>query len=176
MPRNAYYGHTNVQVAIQPNIGLDATARQSVMEILNLLLADEAVLLFKTHHTDAHAGGKGVPDLQPLYASQYQQINDIVIEIAERVRILGGSPLSRSRKLNDSARIDGKLAVVPGVMGILADQEALIRFLREDAQKCSEIYEDQGTFALLVSVLRIHEKMAWILRSNLSAEQFDLEK
>jgi starvation-inducible DNA-binding protein len=175
MPRTTFYGHVNVQVAIQPNIGLDAAARQSVVEILNLLLADEAVLAFKTHSSDGHSGGTGVPDLQTIYDEQYKQINEIVIEIAERVRILGGSPLSSSEELIDSARLDGKLAVVPGVMSILADHEAFIRFLREDAQKCSEAYEDQGTFATLVSVLRIHEKMAWILRSNIALEQFDHE-
>jgi starvation-inducible DNA-binding protein len=61
-------------------------------------------------------------------------------------------------------------------MSILADHEAFIRFMREDAQNCSEMYEDQGTFALLVSVMRIHEKMAWLLRSNITLEQFDHEK
>ena len=40
-----------------------------------------------------------------------------------------------------------------------------IRFLREDARKCTEEYEDEGTFELLVSVMRLHEKMAWMLRS-----------
>jgi len=176
MPRTTFYGHTNIQVAIQPNIGLDATASQSVVDILNLLLADEAVLSFKTHSADGSAGGAGNPDLRALYDAQYKQINDIIIEIAERVKILGGSPLSDSEELIDSARLDGKLAVVPGVMSILADQEAFIRFLREDAQKCSEMYEDQGTFALLVSVMRIHEKMAWILRSNIASGQFGHEK
>jgi starvation-inducible DNA-binding protein len=167
MPRTTFYGRKNVQVTFQPNIGLDAAARQSVVEILNLLLADEAVLSFKTHSAAGLAGGTGGPDLQPIYEAQYKEINDIVIEIAERVRILGGSSLSSSEELINSARLDGKLALVPGVMAILADHEAFIRFLREDAQKCSEIYEDQGTFALLVNVMRLHEKMAWMLRSHI---------
>jgi starvation-inducible DNA-binding protein len=165
MARTTFYGRKNIQVTFQPNIGLDVTARQSVVEILNLLLADEAVLSLKTHSADGHAGGISGPDLQSLYDAQYKEINDIVIEISERVRILGGSHLSSSEELINFARLDGKLAVVPGVMHILADHEAFIRFLREDAQKCSEIYEDQGTFALLVNVLRLHEKMAWMLRS-----------
>jgi starvation-inducible DNA-binding protein len=170
MPRTTFYGRKNVQVTIQPNIGLDADARQSVMEILNLLLADETVLSLKTHNAEGHASGTGVSDLQSLYDTQYQQINDIVIEIAERVSILGGSPLSGSEELIDSARLDGKLTVVPDVLSILADHEAFIRFLRVEAQKCSEEYEDQGTFALLVSVMRLHEKMAWMLRAYIDPE------
>lgn len=170
MPRTTFYGHKNVQVAIQPNIGLDAASRQSVVEILNLLLADEAVLLLKMHHADGHAGGNGGPDLQPIYEAQYKQITAISSEFMERVQILGGSPLSGSEELLASARLDGNLGDIPGVMIILADHEAFIRFLREDARKCSEEYEDVGTFEVLVSALRRHEKMAWMLRSYIENE------
>jgi hypothetical protein len=33
-----------------------------------------------------------------------------------------------------------------------------------------EKYEDEGTFELLVSIMRIHEKMAWMLRSYIENE------
>ena len=56
------------------------------------------------------------------------------------------------------------------MMELLADHEAAIRFMREDARKCSEEYEDHGTFALLVRFIRSHEKMAWILRSYIEPE------
>ncbi len=36
-----------LQISIQPNIGLDGDARQSVIEILNTLLSDEMVLTMK---------------------------------------------------------------------------------------------------------------------------------
>lgn len=176
MPRTTFYGRKNVQVTIQPNLGLDAVARQSVIEMLNILLADEAVLSLKTHRADGDAGGVDVLELHPLYDAQYRQIQAISDEIVERVQILGGSHLRGSQELIDSARLGGELSAVPGIVSILADQEAFIRFLREDARKCSEMYEDQGTFALLVSVMRIHEKMAWILRSNIASGQFDGEK
>lgn len=165
MARTTFYGRKNVQVTFQPNIGLDTAARQSVVDILNLLLADEAVLSLKTLYAVGHVIGKSIPDLQSLYDAQAKEISDIVSEITERVRILGGKDLSGSAELINSARLDGKLAVIPGVMSILADHEAFIRSLREDAQKCSEMYEDQGTFVMLVSVMRLHEKMAWLLRA-----------
>lgn len=59
---------------------------------------------------------------------------------------------------------------VPDILHLLADYETLIRFLREDARKCSEEYEDEGTFQLLVSVMRLHQKMIWMLRSYIKAE------
>lgn len=173
MPRDSFYRRENIQVTFQPNIGLDAGARQSVAELLNLLLADEAVLSYKMSRADGHTDGVDVPALHALYNAQYTQINAISSEIAERIQILGGSLLKTSKELIDSARLGGELNAVPGIVSILAAHEAFIRFLREDAQKCSELYEDQGTFALLINVMRIHEKMAWNLRSNIALEQFD---
>ena len=173
MPRTTFYGNTNVQAAIQPNIGLDATTRQSVIDMLNLVLADEAVLSKKTRLMDGHAGA---PDLQSLYVVQSTQLRALSDEIAERIRILGGDPLSDSEAMADFARLDGKLAVAPGGIGILADQESLIRFLRGDAQKCSEAFEDQGTSAMLIRVMCLHEKMAWQLRSEIAPRPSDDEK
>lgn len=176
MPRTIFYGHSYVQVTIQPNIGLDASARQSVVEILNTLLADETVLSLKTRRADEAEGKTDPPDLHSLYKEQLKQINEIGSDIIERISILGRSHQRNSEILIDSSRLDGKSGSAPGVMSILADHEAFIRFLREDAQKCSEIHEDQGTFSLLVSIMRIHEKMAWLLRSNIAVEMFDHEK
>jgi len=176
MPRTTFYGHTNVKVTLQPNIGLDAAARHSVVEILNVLLADETVLSLKTRRADEEAGGTETPALHSLYKEQYRQINDIGSELVERISVLGETHLSDSEVLLGSSRLEWELAIPPDGMAILADHEAFIRYLRDDAMKCSEIYEDQGTFALLVSILRTHEKIAWILRSNIAVEQFEHEK
>ncbi len=173
MTQNIYYGHINVKVTFQPNIGLDASVRQSVIDILNLLLADEAVLSFKTHKAEGNIGETDVPDLVSLYNGQYEQINTVSNEIVERVQIMGGTQLHGFKKLLENARLGVDLNAYPSILNILADHEAYIRFLREDAQKCSELYEDQVTFALLVNILRVHEKMAWILRKNIAPEQFN---
>jgi starvation-inducible DNA-binding protein len=169
MPQTTFYARQNVRVPIQPNIGLDGGARQSVIELLILLLADESVLARNT----ARASD---PDLQSLYDAQSKQIKELANEISERVKILGGVPLSNSEGLIDLARLDGKFTGDPGVVSLLADHEAFIRFLREDAQKCSEAYDDQGTFALLVSIMRLHEKMAWMLRSYIEPDGIHDEK
>jgi starvation-inducible DNA-binding protein len=173
---NIFYGHKNVKVTFQPNIGLDTTVRQSVIDILNLLLADEAVLSIKTHKAGGNIGETGVPDLKSLYETQYKQLNAISDEISERVQIMGGTHLRGFKKLLEHARLGVDLNAEIGPLNILADHEAYIRFLREDAQKCSEMYEDQGTFAMLVKIMRMHEKMAWTLRKNIALEQFDQTK
>jgi starvation-inducible DNA-binding protein len=165
MQQTTFFGRKHIQVTFQPNIGLDAGARQSVVEMLNVLLADEAVLAKKTHHAYEPEETATGSDLQPLCDEQYRQIKDIVSEITDRVNILGGSHTNTPEESISSARLNGNIAATPDPISLLADHEAFIRNLREDAQKCSEEYEDQGTFAMLVSVMQIHEKMAWILRS-----------
>jgi starvation-inducible DNA-binding protein len=177
MPPINFYGRKNLPITFQPNIGLDAGSRQSVVEMLNVLLADEAVLAQETRRAYEHEPAKasGRSDLQPLSDGQYRQIKDIVSAIAERISILGGSHLSVSEESISSARLEGNNAVVPDAISILADHEAFIRYLRGDAQKCSEEYEDQGTSAMLVSVMQMHEKMAWMLRSYIQDELTGLE-
>jgi starvation-inducible DNA-binding protein len=156
-----------VKVTFQPNIGLDSSTRQSVVAVLNVVLADEAVLSTKTRLAKEHSSGESASELFFVFETHQKQIDEIAVEIAERISILGGSPPANPEELTSLARLDGQPGSAPDVMSILADHEAFIRFLREDAQVCSEVYEDQGTFALFVSVMRHHEKMAWKLRAQI---------
>ena len=162
------FEHKNVSASIQPNIGLETSIRLSVVEMLNLLLADETVLSFKTQHAKSLPGEEDGSGLNLLYSSQYKQIKIILNKIRERIQILGGMQIFNAEKLTSSARLDGKPNGLYKIINILADHEAFIRFLRDDAQRCSEIFDDQGTYAMLISILRVHEKIAWILRSQIS--------
>jgi starvation-inducible DNA-binding protein len=165
-------GGTNskLQVSIQPNIGLDRDARHTVVEILNTFLADEAVLAMKTRGALWHIRGPGFHDFRVLYEQQFHQLNKLTDEIAERVCLLGGSAISSFEGFLQHTRLIEQSGEVPDTMGLLADHEATIRFLREDAQKCFEEFEDHGTYALFVHFIRVHEKMAWILRSSIEPE------
>lgn len=169
MSKTTFYARNNIVVTIHPNIGLDASTRQSAIKMLNLILADEAVLSLAVSRAEGH-------ELQALYDKQHQQIGAITAEIGERIQILGDTPVTDLQDLIDLARLDGERKSVPGIIDLLADHEALTRFLRDDIQKCFEIYEDLGTFTLLIDVMRSHEKMAWMLRSNITGEQFQNAK
>ena len=153
------------QILIQPNIGLDSYVRNSVVDILNHTLANEAVLTLKTRSAHWNVSGAGFIELYILFDTQYKQLNEISDEIAERVRMLGGIAIGSLQEFIEYSRLEEQPGVVPSILHLLADHEASIRFLREDVRKCNEEYEDEGTFDLLVSVMRLHEKMAWLLRS-----------
>jgi starvation-inducible DNA-binding protein len=169
-------GHNpKLQVLIQPNIGLDSDSRNSVVEILNYTLANEAVLTQKTRSAHWNVSGASFFELHILFGSQYEKLNDISEEIAERARMLGGTAIGSLQEFINYTRLDEQPGVVPDILRLLADHESSIRFLREDARKCSEEFEDEGTFELLVSVMRHHEKMAWMLRSYIENEPFNGE-
>ena len=169
-------GHNPIlQVLIQPNIGLDSDIRRSVVEILNNTLANEAVLTVKTRSANWNVSGSGFFELHILFDSQYKQLNDISDEIAERARMLGGIAIGSLQEFIRQARMAEQPGVVPDILHLLADHEASVRFLREDAKKCTDEYEDEGTFELLVSVMCLHEKMAWMLRSYIENEPVHCE-
>lgn len=164
-------GHSSkLQVLIQPNIGLDHDVRHSVVELLNLVLADEAVLAAKTRCAYWNIRGADFFMLHSLFKSQYRLLNNVSGKLAERVRMLGGFAVGSLGEFLRLSRLEEQSGDAPTALHLLADHETAIRCLREDARKCSEEYEDEGTFDLLVSILRLHEKMAWMLRSHVEVE------
>jgi starvation-inducible DNA-binding protein len=165
-------GHKSkpLHILIQPNIGLESDVRHPIVEILNNSLADETVLSRKTHSAHWNASGSGFFEMHILFETQYKQLDEIADKIAERARILGGVAIASFKEFLAHARIDEQSPNPPEILHLLADHETVIRFLREDIRKCSEEYEDEGTVELLVGVMSLHEKMAWMLRSYIEHE------
>jgi starvation-inducible DNA-binding protein len=159
-----------LRVAIQPNIGLDSDVRLSIVELLNIILADEAVLTIKTRSAHWNVRGTDFSELHTLYSTQYHLLNSISDKIAERARMMGGFAVSTLAEFLKCTRLEEQPGVVPDALHLLADHEASIRFLREDARKCSEEFEDEGSSELLVNVMYLHERMAWMLRSFIENE------
>ena len=171
MKHNRNDGHNaKLQIPIQPNIGLDSDVRHAVVEMLNLILSDEAVLTQKTRNAYWNVSGTGFIELHILFDSQYKQMNAISDEIAERARMLGGIAIGSLQEYIQSTQLEEQPKVVPDILSLLADHEICIRFLRENVRKSTEEYEDEGTSELLVSIMRLHEKMAWMLRSYIENE------
>jgi starvation-inducible DNA-binding protein len=162
--------NTKLQILIQPNIGLDSEVRNAVVGLLNITLADEAVLTTRTRCAFWNVQGADFFKLHPLFESQYQLLNGISDEIAERSQMLGGFAIGSFEEFLRHTRLEEQPGEMPGTLRLLASHETFIRFLREDARKCTEEFEDEVTFELLVRVLRLHEKIAWMLRTYIEVE------
>lgn len=150
------------------SIGLTDRDRNAVVAVLNALLADEFVLYAKTRNFHWNVLGLHFHDLHKFFQTQYEQIDDFVDDIAERVRTLGGTPLGSLAEFLKHARLkeaSGRLPDARGmVAALLADHEAVVRSLREGVKAC-ERHGDAGTADFLTGLMEEHEKTAWMLRA-----------
>jgi starvation-inducible DNA-binding protein len=154
------------------NIGISDDNRQRVVAVLNTLLADEFLLYTKTRNYHWNVTGPQFNDLHKFFESLYEELDDVVDEVAERTKALGGRAFGTLEEFRTSARLGEKPGTVPParemLASLLADHEAVIRTLREDIGAVNDRYQDVGTADFLTGLLEKHEKTAWMLRSFLA--------
>ncbi len=163
-----------MNVDTRMDIGIETKNGQEVVTILNRLLADEYVLYTKTRNFHWNVTGPHFHDLHLFFQNQYEELDDIVDDVAERARSLGGTSLGSLREFVEHARLQEVGGGLRGSREMLAellkDHEALIRQLRSDLEACDAKYGDAGTNDFLTGLMEKHEKMAWMLRAT-GAEQ-----
>lgn len=156
------------------NIALSNEQRGGVIEILNTLLSDEYVLYTKTRNYHWNVVGPQFTELHKFFEGQYNELNLIVDDVAERARALGGNALGTVAEFSRQARLQERPGYYPSaremVADLLNDHETVIRNLRCDAERCADQYRDAGTNDFLIGLMEQHEKQAWMLRSLLPGE------
>jgi starvation-inducible DNA-binding protein len=156
---------------MEPNIDIAASDRAGTIKILNTLLADEYVLYTKSRNYHWNVVSPRFNDLHKFFQAQYEQLGEIVDDVAERVRFLGGQSAGTLREFLDLTRLKESPGRHPEaqemIADLLADHEAVIRALRSDLVTADEKYKDIGTNDFLTGLLQSHEKTAWMLRSFL---------
>ena len=154
-----------------PNIGIADDRRDGVLRLLTALLADEYVLYTKTRNYHWNVVGPQFNDLHKFFESQYDALNEVVDEVAERSRTLGGPAIGTLAEMLDHARLKEHPKQYPDakqmLANLLADHEALVRTLRGDLAAAMDKFGDAGTSDFLTGLMEKHEKMAWMLRSFL---------
>jgi starvation-inducible DNA-binding protein len=155
-----------------PNIDIPDNDRKAVVEILNRLLSDEYVLLTKTRNYHWNVTGPQFSELHAFFESQYDALNEVVDEVAERARQLGGRAFGTLAEFAKAARLTEQPGGAPAardmLASLLADHETVIRSLRGDIGPVADRYQDVGTSDFLTGLLEKHEKMAWMLRAFVS--------
>ncbi len=156
------------------NIGLSEDRREGVVGILNTLLADEYLLYTKTRNYHWNVVGPQFNDLHKFFEAQYKELNETIDDVAERARTLGGNAFGTMTEFLKHTRLKEHAGHYPDDRGmianLLADHEALIRYLRVDLETCAEKYHDAGTNDFLIGLMEQHEKMAWMLRAFLEGK------
>jgi len=159
---------------MRPNIGLTDKQREGVVQILNTLLADEYVLYTKTRNYHWNVVGPQFNDLHKFFEAQYEALNDVVDEVAERARSLGGWSVATLAEFLKRSRLKEHPGEYPAardmISNLLGDHEAVIGSLRIDLETCTEKHHDAGTTDFLTGLMEKHEKMSWMLRSYLQGK------
>lgn len=139
--------------------------------MLNTLLADESVLGAKTRNCHWNVTGPHFHDLHKLFESQYDKLDEIMDDVAERARALDGHAIGTLSEFLGLARLKEQPGKYPNALQmtteLLAGHEAVIRQLRADVDACGEKLGDAGTTDFLTGLMEQHEKMAWMLRAVL---------
>ena len=153
-------------------IGLSPAQRQGVITILTKLLADEYVLYTKTRNYHWNVVGPQFNDLHKFFEAQYNELNTVVDDVAERARSLDGNAIGTLAEFVEHTRLSENPGQYPPandmLARLLADHEAMIRQLRVDLEACADTYQDMGTNDFLTGLMEQHEKMAWMLRAFLA--------
>jgi starvation-inducible DNA-binding protein len=156
---------------METKIGITEQNRQSVATALAKLLADEYVLYTKTRKAHWNVEGADFYDKHKFFETQFEQLDDFVDSVAERIRSLGHyapatlkeflsltSLTEQTRESNDS---------IGFIKELLADHESIIIHLRENINRFANEFHDLGTSDFITGLMEDHEKMAWFLRSHL---------
>lgn len=158
---------------MKTNIGLPEEGREAVAKILNVLLSDEYVLYTKTRNYHWNVTGPQFNDLHKFFEAQYEVLDGIVDDVAERARSLGKRSYGTLAEFTKHARLKEHPAQALNakemIAALLEDHEAVIRTLRTELVVCDEKHGDIGTNDFLTGLMEKHEKMAWMLRSFLEA-------
>src|ERR1700687_2855021 len=150
---------------------LEEPVRLEMTEQLNQLLADTMTLrdLYKKHHWQDTGGA--FYQLHLLFDKHYEEQNEIVDTIAERIQLLGGISIAMAADVAELTRIPrppkGREEVPVQLSRLLDAHEIIIIHCRELAERATKL-EDAGTNDLVVSdVLRPSELQSWFLSEHL---------
>ena len=145
--------------------------RLEMTEQLNQLLADTITLrdLYKKSHWQV--SGATFYQLHLLFDKHYEEQNEIVDAIAERIQLLGGISIAMAADVAELTRIPrppkGREEVPVQLSRLLDAHEVIIIHCRELAERATKL-GDAGTNDLVVSgVLRPGELQSWFLSEHL---------
>lgn len=150
-------------------IDLELNVRQQIAQLTGMILADLFLLYTKTLNFHWNIVDPRFYFLHKFLEEQYEQLAEILDDVAERIRALGEKTPATLKKILSMTSLKEPANDLSGdemLQELLHDHEAIICQLREKIEHIDKL-RDAGTVDLLTNCLRFHEKSAWMLRSHL---------
>jgi starvation-inducible DNA-binding protein len=152
-------------------IGINEESRKAVSDQLVKLLADEFVLYTKTRNAHWNVEGTDFHSMHLFFESQYEQLDDAMDSVAERIRTIGHYAPATLKSFLDLTHLTEKNRDKNDSMSfikeLLEDHESIIEFIRGNIDPFASKYHDYGTSDYITGLMEDHEKMAWMLRAHL---------
>ena len=152
-------------------LDLEEPVRLQMTNQLNQLLADTMSLrdLYKKCHWQV--AGPTFYQLHLLYDKHYNEQNELVDAIAERIQLLGGVSLAMAADVAETTQIErpprGREEVPVQLSRLIDAHQIIIQQARPLARRAAELGDD-GTNDLVVSdVIRTNELQIWFLSEHL---------
>ena len=156
---------------MKPDIEISPENLKESATLLNTMLADEYLLYTKTRNAHWNIQGKNFIEMHKLFESQYDALDIIIDDTAERVRALGHFALGSFKNFLNVTRLSEQNDDFTDqdhiLRTLLEDHESIIRTLRRDITIIADQYKDLGTADFMTGIMEQHEKIAWMLRSYL---------
>jgi starvation-inducible DNA-binding protein len=159
------YGHL-----VRMPIALSETACRASVENLNQLLADTITLrdLYKKHHWQV--AGPTFHQLHLLFDKHYDEQNEIVDAIAERIQLLGGVSIAMAPDVAEMTLIPrppkGREQPPVQISRLLHAHEIVLKEAHTMARLAAEAGDD-GTNDLIVSeIVRRNELQVWFVAEH----------
>ena len=157
---------------MKPDVATRPNPTDRVISILNLVLADECLLYTKTRNCHLKAAGPADSPLRALFAKQFDELSEMINEISDRVRSLGGYPMGTMSDFLQHARLketsEAHLPALRLAGQLLVDHQVMVRELSGDAEACVQEYDEATVSEFLNNLIARHEEMAQTLRAHLA--------
>lgn len=161
---------------MKPTLEIPNNELEEVATFLNKLLADEYLLYTKTRNAHWNVRGPGFYELHKFFEIQYELLDVMIDDVAERVRSLGHFALGSLKDFLSVTQMSEEnhdfSSSTEIIETLVSDHETIIRMIRIEIVATSEKYKDHGTTDLVTGVMEQHEKMVWMLRAFISEPYF----
>lgn len=153
------------------SIGISHENRAASAETLCRLLADEFVLYTKTRNAHWNVEGNDFYNKHIFFEEQYNQLDEIIDNVAERIRSIGHYAPGSLKSFLDLTQLSETKSQQNNSIGfikeLLSDHESIIIYLRENIDPLASELKDYGTSDFITGLMETHEKMSWMLRAHL---------
>ena len=151
-------------------IALDEKVCAKSVENLNQILADTITIrdLYKKHHWQV--AGHTFYQLHLLFDKHYEEQNELVDTIAERIQSLGGISLAMAADVAETTIIPrpprGREEVPVQISRLLEAHEFILKEARTMAKQASEDGDDGSNDVLVSDIIRTNELQVWFVAEH----------